>query len=109
MNILVLDGNENQAVAGVRSLARAGHSVFVGSTSSWSKAGWSRYAKATFTYPSPERDPLGFVNQVATELQKYPQSLVLPMTELSMLPISEHRERILSAEGKLVLPPHSTV
>ena len=40
MRVLVLDGNQNQAVACVRSLAKQGHSVLVGSTTSWSKAGW---------------------------------------------------------------------
>jgi predicted ATP-grasp superfamily ATP-dependent carboligase len=109
MNIFVLDGNENQAVACVRSLSRAGHSVVVGSTFSWSKAGWSRYADGTFTYPAPDRDPLAFVKHIAAEMQKHPQSLILPMTELSMLPLSEHRELIFSAGGRLLLPSHSTV
>ena len=40
MRVLVLDGNENQAVACVRSLAKGGHVVSVGADSSWSKAGW---------------------------------------------------------------------
>ena len=109
MNIFVLDGNENQAVACVRSLARAGHSVVVGSTFSWSKAGWSRYANGSFTHPSPELDPLAFVKHIATEIQKHPPTLILPMTELSMLPLSEHRDLIFSAGGKLVMPSHSTV
>ena len=46
MNVLVLDGNENQAVACVRSLARAGHRVIVGTPEqiaddieAWFKAG----------------------------------------------------------------------
>ena len=109
MKILVLDGNENQAVASVRSLAGAGHSVRVGAASSWSKAGWSRYASGTFTYPSPDRDPLSFVKYIAAQVGKNPGSLVLPMTELSMLPLSEHRDLIFAAGGKLIFPPHATV
>ncbi|HZR66115.1 MAG TPA: hypothetical protein VFA85_13250 [Terriglobales bacterium] len=109
MNILVLDGNENQAVASVRSLARAGHSVFVGSSSLWSKAGWSRYASGQFSYPSPERNPQEFVRHIAGEAAKHQPALILPMTEASMLPISEHRELIFSAGGTLVLPSHSIV
>ena len=35
MNVLVLDGNENQAVAATRSLARAGHDVHVGAETGW--------------------------------------------------------------------------
>ena len=52
MRILVLDGNENQAVACVRSLGRAGHDVTVGAPTRWSKAGWSRFGKGTFVYTS---------------------------------------------------------
>jgi predicted dinucleotide-binding enzyme len=37
MKIIALDGNENQAAACVRSLARAGHRVIVGATTAWSK------------------------------------------------------------------------
>ena len=53
MRVLVLDGNQNQAVACVRSLAKKGHTVLVGNTSSWSKAGWSRSCAGTFV---SERD-----------------------------------------------------
>lgn len=109
MNVLVLDGNENQSVACVRSLARAGHSVVVGSNTSWSKAGWSRYAAGTFIYCSPKQDAVQFVRQIGAQLQNYPLSLVLPNTELSTLPLSEHREAIFSAGGRLALPPHATV
>ena len=56
MRVLVLDGNENQAVASVRALARAGHRVAVGADSSWSKAGWSRSCAERFRYPDPDRD-----------------------------------------------------
>lgn len=109
MNVLVLDGNENQSVACVRSLARAGHLVAVGSPAAWSKAGWSRYAAGRFAYSSPKQNPMQFVRQIVTQLQKYPQSLVLPNTELSTLPLSQHREAIFSAGGRLALPPHATV
>src|SRR5438105_3962635 len=54
--ILVLDGNENQAVTCVRSLGRAGHDVRVGSDTPWSKAGWSRYCRRSFQYPGPQQD-----------------------------------------------------
>ncbi len=108
MKVLVLDGNANQAVACVRSLARAGYSVAVGAPTSWSKAGWSRYAQRTFRYSSPTQQ-LRFVKQIAAELQRYVGGLVLPMEELSTLPLSAHRELIFACHGKLVLPPHATV
>src|SRR5438552_14600845 len=85
--ILVLDGNENQAVACVRSLGRAGHEVRVGSDTPWSKAGWSRYCRRSFQYPGPLQDAQGFVDRVIAELDGT-TTLVLPMTERTTLPLS---------------------
>ena len=109
MQVLVLDGNENQAVASVRSLARAGHRVLVGSSASWSKAGWARGAAGTFRYPAPQADAVGFVRRVAEEAAREPGTLVLPMTERTTLPLSERRAQIFEAGGRLVLPPAETV
>src|SRR4030095_832245 len=109
MRVLVLDGNENQSVAAVRSLAAAGHTVVVGSDSSWSKAGWSRGASATFTYPAPQTAMDGFLERIISELRREPGTLVLPMTERTTIPISSRREQIFKAGGRLVLPDHEIV
>lgn len=109
MRILILDGNENQAVASVRSLARAGHRVFVGASTVWSKAGWSRGAAGTFVYPAPQQDALAFVRCIAEEAAREPGTLVLPMTERTTLPLSLHRDVIYAAGARMVLPPHATV
>lgn len=110
MRVLVLDGNENQAVACVRSLGRAGHRVEVGSPSAWSKAGWSRFARATWHYPAPQSGATPFVDAVVAELRRSPErALVLPMTERSTLPLSADRARVLAAGGTLILPSHETV
>src|SRR5262249_920702 len=106
MRVLVLDGNENQAVAATRSLARRGHEVWVGAETRWSKAGWSRSCSVQFRYPSPEPDPISFVTAIAAAAAAAPGTLVLPMTERTTLPISAHRQRIARARGRLVLPPH---
>ncbi|HJQ23227.1 MAG TPA: acetate--CoA ligase family protein [Blastocatellia bacterium] len=109
MRVLVLDGNENHAVAAVRSLACAGHRVVVGASTSWSKAGWSRDAACTFVYPAPQADALAFVRCVADEAAREPGTLVLPMTERTTLPLSLHRDLIDAARARMVLPSHATV
>ena len=106
MRVLVLDGNENQAVACVRSLAAAGHRVSVGGDSPWSKAGWSRSCSDHFRYPSPQADAGAFVEQISAEAAREPGTLVLPMTERTTLPLSAGRERVYAAGGRMVLPPH---
>jgi len=109
MRILVLDGDENQAVACVRSLGRAGHHVAVGSPNSWCKAGLSRFAEHRFRYPSPQQSTTAFVSGMLDELREHGDALVLPMTERTTLPLSENRDAVFQAGGNLVLPSHCTV
>jgi predicted ATP-grasp superfamily ATP-dependent carboligase len=109
MRILVLDGNQNQAVAAVRSLAGAGHTVLVGDSTSWSKAGWSRFARETFRYPAPQRQAEAFANRIAELAAAQPGTLVLPMSEATTLSLSVHRERVFGAGGCMVLPSHEQV
>jgi hypothetical protein len=109
MTVIVLDGNENQAVAATRSLARAGHEVQVGAETGWSKAGWSRACRSTFTYPSPQDDVPGFVDRIVDVVRSHHAPIVLPMTERSMLPLSEARDRLRASGGALVLPEHDRV
>ena len=109
MRVLVLDGNENQSVAAVRSLAAAGHEVHVGADSTWSKAGCSRWSKGSFTYTAPQVAVDEFVRAIISEVRNHAGALVLPMTERTTMPLSETREQIKAAGGVLVLPPHELV
>ncbi len=107
MKILVLDGNQNQAVAAVRSLARAGHTVFAGEATSWSKASWSRACSGAFQYPSPHKSMETFVGAIAEFVREKPDTLLLPMTELTTLPLSSRRDFLISAGARLILPDHN--
>lgn len=106
MKVLVLDGNQNQAVASVRSLARAGHTVFAGESAPWSKAGRSRACFGTLKYPSPQSNVEAFLETVRQFVLQHPGILVLPMTEATTLPISANRDSLLAAGARLVLPEH---
>lgn len=107
MRVLILDGNQNQAVAAVRSLGRAGYSVLVGESARWSKAGWSRYASGTFQYPAPHGNASAFVHSIVEIARQEPGTLILPMTEASTLPISQCRAALISAGARFILPEHS--
>jgi len=106
MRILVLDGDQNQAVACVRSLAKAGHEVRVGESRPWSKAGWSRCASGSFQYASPRINPEKFINDVISEARKVTGTLVLPTTEATTLLISSNRSMFSQAGSRFVLPDH---
>jgi predicted ATP-grasp superfamily ATP-dependent carboligase len=107
MRILVLDGNQNQAVACVRSLAAQGHIVWAGESRGWSKAGWSRYSSGSFQYAAPQTDPEKFLTDILRQAEKEVGTLVLPMTEATTLLISSHRERLAAVGARFVLPKHS--
>jgi predicted ATP-grasp superfamily ATP-dependent carboligase len=107
MRILVLDGNQNQAVACVRSLAAQGHTVWAGESARWSKAGWSRYCSGSFQYAAPQTDPEKFLADILTQAEKESGTLVLPMTEATTLLISSHREPFAAVGARFVLPNHS--
>ena len=109
MRVLVLDGNQNQAVASVRSLAKAGHEVLAGESSNWSKAGWSRSCQGTFQYPAPERNVSQFVARISEVARQQSGTLVLPMTEATTLPLSAQRDSLIAAGARLVLPSHADV
>lgn len=106
MRVLVLDGDQNQAVACVRSLARQGHSVLVGESRPWSKAGCSRYSSSSFQYPSPTNDPKSFVDKLLREAAKERGTLVLPLTEFTTLLVSHHRDDFQNVGARFVLPHH---
>jgi predicted ATP-grasp superfamily ATP-dependent carboligase len=107
MRVLVLDGNQNQAVASVRSLAQAGHTVFAGESASWSKAGWSRACSGTLHYPSPQGHVDAFLDTIAAFARQQPGTLILPMTEATTLPVSTHRDLLIAAGARLMLPEHN--
>jgi predicted ATP-grasp superfamily ATP-dependent carboligase len=109
VRVLLLDGNQNQAVAAVRSLGAAGHRVTVGDATSWSKAGWSRSADRTFRYTSPRRDVNAFMADVLAECRREPGTFVLPMTESTALPVSARRAELTAAGARFELPSHESV
>lgn len=109
MRIIVLDGNENQAVAAVRSLGRAGYDVDVGAETGWSKAGWSRYRRHQLRYTAPQHDVGAFVSDIRDAAARVPGTLVLPMTERTTIPLSEHRAALDAVQARYVLPAHEVV
>lgn len=107
MRVLVLDGDQNQAVACVRSLARHGHTVWVGESRRWSKAGCSRYSSRSFQYSSPTADPKSFLDDLLRETEKERGTFVLPLTEITTLLVSDHREEFRRVGARFVLPDHA--
>ena len=78
--VLVLDGYSNPALACVRSLGRAGYTVFVASHRRWPLAAWSRYCAGTCWHA--EETLQGFATARAWAYA-HQVRIVLPLTELA--------------------------
>ncbi len=109
VDVLILDADENQAVAAVRDLGRAGHHVSVAESFRWPKASFSRFSRTCFQYRSPRTDRRGFCDDLLAFQSRQPQRAVflVPMTETTTLVLSEERERLEAAGFLLVLPDHA--
>ena len=69
MKIMVLDGNENQAVACVRSLSQAGHEVYVGSLHPLVKSGLVAFLAWTVSVHSSGDGGRGYVRDIVREIR----------------------------------------
>src|SRR5260370_41643690 len=98
MKILLLDGETNAAVACVRSLAKAGHEVTVGSANRWvgCKAARSRFAYASFKYPDPLVEFEQFVDSIMSQIERCCQRpiFLLPAPDPTILEVSRARARL---------------
>src|SRR4051812_45544434 len=103
MNVIVLDGRQNQALACVRSISRAGHRAIVGETG-WSKTAWSKYCFTSFRYRDPATAASGFEMDLLENVRKYSADVVLAMTEPTTLAISQIRDQLRDAGALVVLP-----
>jgi predicted ATP-grasp superfamily ATP-dependent carboligase len=108
VRILVTDSDNRQTLAATRSLGRAGHRVFTAGDLHRSLASASRYCAGHEVYPSPIRDPEGFVSAVVEMAQRFEIELLLPMTEISTLLLTAARDR-LPANCRLPFPDSEVV
>lgn len=91
--VLVTDAEQRSALAVVRSLGRAGFTVFTCSHRPRSLAGASRWSAGSSVVPDPLADPQGFTDGVASTTRKRAADVLLPITEAALRALLPHRER----------------
>jgi predicted ATP-grasp superfamily ATP-dependent carboligase len=107
--VLILDGHSSAALAFTRSAGRAGHWVAVGaSVGVFAAAQLSRYCNLSFVYSPSTDDVERFVEKVLDFVKEHAVNLVVPITDWTLLPISEHRDRF-SNICKIALPSRSAI
>jgi predicted ATP-grasp superfamily ATP-dependent carboligase len=92
--ILVTDGTQRSALAVVRSLGRAGHTVFVCSSRVPSLAGSSKYSFAEAAVASALDAPAQFVSEVSHLIERWRIDTLLPITEASLLALLPERDTL---------------
>lgn len=90
MKILILDGHTNQALACVRSLARAGHAVMVASHRRLPLGAWSRYCDHCVHLKGENIESFAALREWARDQGI---SVILPLTERSCLLCNAEREK----------------
>jgi predicted ATP-grasp superfamily ATP-dependent carboligase len=107
--VLILDGHSSAALAFARSAGKAGHWVAVGANAgAFAAAQLSRYCKLSFSYPISTEDPHGFCETVLDFVNRNAVDLVVPVTDWTLLPLSEYRERFKHI-CKVALPSASSI
>lgn len=91
--VLVLDVDQPAALAVLRSLARRGLRVEVASTDTRAIGRRSRHASACWCHPDPLADAAAFVQWLQDHLRAHAYALVIPLTERSVVPLSQQRDR----------------
>jgi predicted ATP-grasp superfamily ATP-dependent carboligase len=94
VRVLITDGDTRQALATARSLGLKGHDVVVHADRSPSLGGISRYCSMAGSGPAAYEDPEGFVTSIVELARQQEIDLLLPMTEVSTLLLTCHRDRL---------------
>ena len=107
--ILLLDGHSAAALAFTRSLGRAGHWTAVGCVRGmFAAAPLSKYCRATFEYCDSVQDKKAFISRVLDFVRGNRIDLIIPITDWTTHPISDHRD-LFEHLCSVALPSHHSL
>ncbi|HEY0687077.1 MAG TPA: ATP-grasp domain-containing protein [Steroidobacter sp.] len=108
LRVLITDADNRSALAATRSLGARGHKVIIAAERHPALASVSRYASAVESCPSPSADPQGFVAAIVQIAARQRIDVLLPMTEITTLLLTEH-QHLLPEHCRLPFPPMECV
>lgn len=91
--VLLLDADQPASLAVLRSLARRGLRVDVASSDARAIGRRSRHALGRWIHPDPLADAEAFLQWMKEHLARHHYELVIPLTERTVVPLSQQRER----------------
>jgi predicted ATP-grasp superfamily ATP-dependent carboligase len=92
LNVLVLDAQQRSALAATRSLSNFGLKVATADMSLQTLAGSSKCSSRAFRYPNPSTQPEEFVSFLSELTHKEGFDVVVPMTDLTTMLLTNNRE-----------------
>jgi predicted ATP-grasp superfamily ATP-dependent carboligase len=106
--VLITDAEERAVLAASRGLHSAGYDVAAAASRRLAVGQWSRSCRESVRLPDPREDPRTYVERLARQVRRGTYDVLLPGSEASLVPISEHR-KALEPHVLLGLPAHETV
>ena len=91
--VLVTDAGRGSAIAVIRSLGRRGFHVIAADAETRSPGFYSRYASERLHYPPPHTAPDEALEALVTAARERRVDLLVPVTDETLLPLAEARER----------------
>lgn len=107
--VLITDGENRIALSVLRSLARRNIQTAVVGESARALSFFSRYCKNKIISPSPKTETAKFLRTVKKAMRENGIGLLLPISDLSIMPISAHRDELVTSHARLALPSHKSV
>jgi predicted ATP-grasp superfamily ATP-dependent carboligase len=107
MGAFVTDGHWRKTLAVVRSLGRRGIRVTVGESTDIATSFFSRYCSRRIIYPSPLRNPDGFLQRLRREVATG-YRVIFPMEEETLLLLARHRD-LFDPLAFLPIPPYEKI
>lgn len=109
MTVLITDANANHALAAARSLGTRGVAVVMADSRRLAKGFFSRFCSRRVLYPSPSEGIRAFRHGLFAVLDRLRPTLLMPMTERTILALTDDREELESRVSLLPLPAQEAI
>ena len=106
--VLITDAEYRSVLATCRGLAAAGYRVSTVAEGRFALGHWARFSEERITLAGAQNDPEGYIERLSQVLRRGEYDLLMPGSELSLVPISERRD-LIEPYARLGLPPHQDV
>src|SRR5690606_7289969 len=102
--ILIIDGHDRRALAGVRSIGerKENYYIIIGSSRKLNASRFSKYCNEFVCYPDPDEDEEGFVNFLIEYIKEKQIQALLPMGDRVAEIASKNKEKFKKVTNLLV-------